>query len=206
MAIERQERREHREMERWEIDGQASRLDFSLRHIVVSEIQGRFRSWGGEMLFDPEDPSRTEIRVWIDIASIETGSLERDTHLRSAEFLDVDRFPRAEFVSTYIVARADGEAALLGRLQLHGIARAVGLEVVAERRWIDDGGVMRAAYRVHGKVDRQAFGLHWNQDLDVGGIVVGDRVDIEAYVEVVRGAEAVRPDRRPRLEPAAPAR
>lgn len=176
--------------ERWEIDGTNSRLGFSLRHIVVSEIQGCFGSWGGEMLFDPGYVPRTQIQIWIDVASIDTGSPERDAHLRSAEFLDAARFPRAQFTSTDVSLRRDGEAGVTGRLQLHGSARFVDLDVVAERMFVDHEGLMRAVYDVRGKVDRQAFGLHWNQDLDVGGIVVGDKVEIDAHVEMVRTAAA----------------
>ena len=182
--------------EHWEIVGDSSRLTFSLRHIVVSEILGLFRTWGGEMLFDPDDMSRARIRIWVDLASIDTGSAERNDHVRSKEFLHVAQFPRAEFTSTQVVPRQDGAAALTGWLQLHGIARYVALTVVAERTWVDDDGHLRAAYRVHGEIDRQAFGLHWNQDLDFGGIVVGDRVEIQAHVELVRTADAsfARPD------------
>lgn len=176
--------------ERWEIDGDRSRLGFSLRHIVVSEIQGRFRSWGGEMIFDPDYVPRTQIQIWVDVASIETGSPERDAHLRSAEFLDAARFPRALFTSTDVQLRREGEAGVTGRLQLHGTARFVDLDIVAQRTWIDDEGLMRAIYSVRGRIDRQAFGLHWNQDLDVGGIVVGDKVEIDARVELVRAATA----------------
>jgi len=176
--------------ERWEIDADNSRLGFSLRHIVVSEIQGLFRNWGGEMIFDPDEVFRTQIQVWIDVASIETGSPERDAHLRSSEFMDAERFPRALFTSTSIAIRRDGEAQLTGRLQLHGTARFIDLNVAAVRTWIDDRGFLRADYTVQGRVDRQAFGLHWNQDLDVGGVVVGDKVEIDARVEMVRTASA----------------
>jgi polyisoprenoid-binding protein YceI len=176
--------------ERWEIDGSNSRLEFSLRHIVVSEIQGRFSSWGGEMVFDPQYVPRTQIEAWIDLASIDTGSADRDAHLRSAEFLDTTVFRRAQFTSTDVKLLRDGEASVTGRLQLHGISRTVELRVIAQRTWVDDHGLMRAQYRVQGAIDRQSFGLHWNQDLDVGGIVVGDKVEIDARVEVVRTARA----------------
>lgn len=176
--------------ERWELDGSHSQLAFSLRHIVVSQIEGRFLSWGGEMIFDSEYVPRTQIQVWVDLGSIDTGSPDRDAHVRSAEFLDTTRFPRAQFTSTDVVLSRDGEATVTGRLQLHGISRTVALSVVAQRTWVDDHGLMRASYRVNGAVDRQSFGLHWNQDLDVGGIVVGDKVEIDARVEMVRTAHA----------------
>lgn len=176
--------------ERWEIDSSNSRLSFSLRHIVVSQIEGSFPTWGGEMLFDPDDLPRTQIQVWIDLGSIDTGSVDRDAHLRSAEFLDTPRFSRALFTSTDVALLRDGEASVTGRLQLHGISRTVELKVVAQRTWVDDRGLMRATYRVQGAIDRQTFGLHWNQDLDVGGIVVGDRVQLDARVEMVRTPDA----------------
>jgi polyisoprenoid-binding protein YceI len=176
--------------ERWEIDGSHSELSFSLRHIVISQIEGRFRSWGGEMMFDPEFVPRTQIQVWVDLASIDTGSADRDAHVRSAEFLDTTRFLRAQFTSTDVALGKDGEATVTGNLQLHGISRYVELNVIAERTWLDDHGQMRAIYRVSGAVDRQSFGLHWNQDLDIGGIVVGDKVQIDARVEMVRTAYA----------------
>jgi polyisoprenoid-binding protein YceI len=177
--------------ERWEIDAGNSQISFSLRHLVVSEIRGRFYDWGGEMILDPDDIPGARIKVWIDVASIDTGSVERDAHLRSAEFLDATRFPRAEFANTEIVRRWDGEAALTGRLLLHGITREVELKVIARKTWVDADGLMRATYSVQGTLDRQAFGLHWNQDLDVGGIVVGDKIEIQARVELVRSADSL---------------
>ncbi|HXT99984.1 MAG TPA: YceI family protein [Polyangia bacterium] len=176
--------------ERWEIDGGKSWLGFSLRHIVVSEIQGQFRTWGGEMTLAPDDVASAEIRVWVDVISIDTGSAERDAHVRSAEFLDTAQFPRAEFNSTAVRLRRDGEAEVTGFLQLHGISRPVDIVVVAKQTWLDDKGLMRAAYDVDAEIDRQAFGLRWNQDMDIGGFVVGDRVHLRARLEMVRVADA----------------
>jgi polyisoprenoid-binding protein YceI len=176
--------------EHWEIDVSRSQLRFTLRHIVVSEIEGFFGGWGGQMTLDPDHDPRIQIQAWIDVASIDTGSPERDAHVRSSEFLDAARFPRAQFTSTDVALRKDGAATVSGRLQLHGISRDVDLEVTAGGTWIDDRGAMRATYTARGRIDRQAFGLHWNQDLDIGGVVVGDKVEIEARGELVRTAHA----------------
>jgi polyisoprenoid-binding protein YceI len=189
--------------ELWEIDSASSQLGFSLRHIVVSEIHGRFATWGGQMIFDPENVDRSLIKVWIDAASIDTGSVERDAHLRSPEFLDVARFPRAEFASTGVTIRRDGEAVLSGRLRLHGISRDVEVDVVTDRTWLDANKRLHVVYLAHGEIDRQAFGLHWNQDLDVGGVVVGDTVELEARIEMVRTADSVLlSERQPEGDPA----
>ncbi len=181
------------EPEHWEIDGTRSKLAFALRHLIVSEIRGEFARWGGEMWLTPEQIERSRVAVWIDLASVDTGSPERDAHLRSPEFLDVTRFPRAAFSSTDVALRSDSEATITGRLSLHGITDQVELTVTEARSWLDDDSVMRAGYTVRGTINRQTFGLHWNQDLDVGGLVVGDEVELIARIEMVRTAEAVRP-------------
>jgi polyisoprenoid-binding protein YceI len=186
------------ERERWEIDGSKSTLAFALRHLVVGEIKGRFERWGGVLLLDPARLSQSRLEIWIDLASVDTGSAERDAHLRSPELLDVARFPRASFRSTGIALRADGDAVASGQLDLHGVGRYVELTIVSQGTWGHDQGGLRARYTARGKFDRQAFGLHWNQDLDVGGFVVGDTVELTAHIEMVRTAEIVRtPDPEP---------
>jgi len=174
------------ERERWQVDPSRSKLVFALRHLVVSEIRGELTRWGGDLVLDPDHPTRTKVDVWIDPASLETGDYERDAHVRSAEFLDVARFPRAEFISTRIESTRDGVVVMRGRLELHGVPRDVELEIRSTRTWVDADGHARSDYRVRGEIDRQEFGLHWNQDLDVGGIVVGDKIEIKAEVQVVR--------------------
>jgi polyisoprenoid-binding protein YceI len=192
------------ERERWEIDASRSTLSFALRHFVVGEIRGTFGRWGGTLLFDPAHLGQSALQVWIDLASVDTGSPERDAHLRSSELLDVARFPRAEFRSTGIALRVDGDAVVSGRLDLHGVTGGIELTVISQGTGAHEKGVLPARYAVHGRFDRQAFGLHWNQDLDVGGLVVGDNVDLTAHVEVIRTAETVRtPEPEP---PAASAR
>jgi polyisoprenoid-binding protein YceI len=171
--------------ERWVIDPERSRLSFSLRHIVVRRIEGHFEGWGGTLFVDRDQPSLSSIEVWIDLASITTGDAERDAHVRSAEFLDVEHFPRAVFRSELVQLR-DGHVTIDGRLELHGASRDVRVEVDAEPADRTAGGPPHGHYRAQAKVDRQAFGLHWNQDLDVGGIVVGDEVEIRASLELVR--------------------
>lgn len=180
------------ERERWEIDGSKSKLTFALRHFVVGEIKGDFGRWGGALLLDPAHLGRSSLEVWIDLASLDTESAERDAHLRSPELLDVARFPRAEFRSTSIALRADGGAVVSGRLDLHGATRDVELTVVSRWPWAPDKGGLQGGYTVHGKFDRQTFGLHWNQDLDLGGIVVGDNVELTAHIEMIRTAETGR--------------
>jgi polyisoprenoid-binding protein YceI len=169
------------EFERWEIAPARSSLRFALRHIVVQRIEGRFETWGGTLDMNWASPWLSKIRVWVELASIETNQPERDDHIRSEEFLDVARYPRAEFTSDSIESRKDC-LLVRGRLDLHGVTHDLELEIR-----LRGGAGKRNLYDVRGVLDRQAFGLHWNQDLDVGGIVVGDEVDVTAEVELVRG-------------------
>ena len=161
------------DLERWEIDPSRSTLTFVLRHLVVSEIRGSFHRWGGALFLNRHEPLLSTITVWIDTASIDSGSPERDDHIRSNEFLDVKRFPRAEFESTSIEPR-NGHAIVRGVLQLHGVTRDLDLDIEPYLVPSNDDNL----FHLRGKLDRQSFGLHWNQDLDVGGVVVGDKIDL----------------------------
>ena len=174
-------------LERWEIDPARSSLTFNLRHIVVQQIRGRFERWGGSLFIDRHQPWLSSVQVWVDLASVTTDNLERDAQVRSSEFLDVARFPRAEFKSTNVDV-PDGQVVVQGLLSMHGIVHDVEIraEVEVGETTSDSGGRERTCYTARGVIDRQSFGLHWNQDLDVGGIVVGDEVEIAAKVEVLR--------------------
>jgi polyisoprenoid-binding protein YceI len=171
--------------EQWEIDGENSTLGFRLRHIVVHQISGEFRRWGGTVWVDRRQPWLSKVDLWVDLASVTTGDAERDAHIVSPEFLDVARFPRAEFQSQNVWL--DDKAIVVeGRLQLHGLTRDVQVRADVGEVYAADDGRERGRFKGRGTVDRQAFGLHWNQDLDVGGVVVADKVDVFADVVAVR--------------------
>lgn len=179
--------------ERWEIDAAHSSLNFNLRHIVVQQIRGRFERWGGTLFIDRRQPWLSSVDVWVDLASITTDEPERDAHVRSGEFLAVARFPRAEFKSTN-VAIPNGQIVVEGILNLHGITHDLEMRAEVGSTSTDADGRQRTTYKARGTVDRQSFGLHWNQDLDVGGVVVGDEVEIVASVEAVGDDRAARTD------------
>jgi polyisoprenoid-binding protein YceI len=170
------------DLEKWEIDPARSTLRFVLRHLVISEIKGEFRRWGGTLFLDRRQVGPSTVNVWVDVATIDTGDPERDAHLRSSEFLDVARIPRAEFDASAIEERS-GSALVRGRLHLHGMTHDLDLEV--EPHLVPRPGEENV-YRVRAKLDRQSFGLHWNQDLDIGGVVVGDEIRFSAELVLVR--------------------
>jgi polyisoprenoid-binding protein YceI len=180
-------------LEQWTIDPTRSRLKFSLRHLVIQQIRGEFTRWGGELFLDRVEPWLSSVHVWVDLASISTDAPERDDHVRSPEFLDVARFPRADFKSSNVEVR-DERVAMRGRLDLHGIVGDIELEIEPGATTHEPSGTLRSRYGARGTLDRQAFGLHWNQDLDAGGIVVGDRIEIVAELELVRASEDDEPE------------
>ena len=169
------------DLERWEIDPGRSKLTFTLRHLVVSEIKGSFTRWGGTLYLDRHQPRLSSIQVWIDVSTIDTGAPERDDHIRSSEFLDANQLPHAEFQSSAIEEK-DGRAVVRGRLRLHGVTRDIDVDVEPCAPPAPGG---KNVYRLRAKLDRQSFGLHWNQDLDFGGVVVGDEIRVVAEMALV---------------------
>lgn len=168
----------------WEIDPARSSLTFKLRHIIVQQIRGRFDRFGGTLFIDRQQPWLSSVEVWVDLSSITTGDPERDDHVRSGEFLDVAQFPRATFKSTNVEI-PDGQVSIQGVLALHGVSHDVEIRAEAGGTTTGPDGRQRTTFTARGVIDRQSFGLHWNQDLDVGGVVVGDDVELEAKVEAV---------------------
>lgn len=172
-------------LERWDIDPATSRLRFVLRHLILQQITGELHSWGGTVYLDRAQPALSSVTAWVDLSGVDTGSVERDDHLRSAELLDVARLPRAEFTSTSVEVR-ESRAIVHGLLWFHGVTHDLDLEIETPAGVTDPA---RAVYTVKATFDRQAFALHWNQDLDVGGVVVGDEVRLSADVKLVRANE-----------------
>jgi polyisoprenoid-binding protein YceI len=193
LGMEIKRRAVESETEHWEIDLARSSLTFNLRHIVVQQIQGQFERWGGTLFVNRRQPDLSSVRIWVDLTSIATGDAERDGHVRSPEFFDVARFSRAVFRSTQVRV-GDGEILVKGKLDLHGIVRDVEMRAIAGAVEPSTDGHERSAYNARGTINRQAFGLHWNQDLDIGGVVVGDQVEIFGHAELVRADGAASKD------------
>ena len=174
--------------ERWEIDSSHSGIYFSVRHLVIAKVRGQFRRWSGTVVVPDGDFGRASVDAVIDAASIETGVADRDAHLRSADFLDVERYPEMTFKSTEVEPAGSDRLRVVGALTIKGVTRDVALDV--ERLGVarDPWGNVRAAFTTKASIDRSDFGLTWNQVLQTGGVMVGDRIDIEIEIEAVRQA------------------
>jgi polyisoprenoid-binding protein YceI len=176
--------------ERWEIDSSHSSLHFSVRHLVIAKVRGSFARWSGTIQVPDGDFSKATVVVTIDASSIDTGVADRDGHLKSPDFFDVAQYPELRFVGKRVQSRAEGEIDVAGELTLKGITREVVLRVEQHGQAKDPWGNVRAAFTAKTSIDRKDFGLTWNQVLETGGVMVGDRIDIEAEIEAVKQVEA----------------
>jgi len=173
---------------RWNIDTTHSGIHFSVRHMVISKVRGRFAKFSGSLQLDESDLTRSSVEATIEASSIDTGTPERDTHLRSPDFFDVERFPELRFRGTHIERRNDTRFQLTGELTIRDVTRQVVLEVEAGGRALDPWGNERVGFVAKTALDRKDFGLGWNQLLEAGGVLVGDRIEIELEVQAVKQA------------------
>jgi len=173
----------------WDIDLAHSNLGFTVRHLVISKVRGRFARWAGTLTLDEAHPERSQVEARIEAASIDTHEPQRDAHLRSADFLDTDRYPEITFRSTRIEKAGENRYQVTGDLTIAGVTRPVRLEVEALGRTKDPWGGERAGFSARTTIDRRDFGLVWNQALETGGVVVGEKVEIDIEVEAVKRAE-----------------
>jgi polyisoprenoid-binding protein YceI len=157
--------------------------------MVVAKVRGQFARWSGSIVTVDGEPATASVEAVIDASSIETGVADRDAHLKSADFLDVANHPELTFKSTRTEALGEGRLRLIGDLTIRGTRREVALDVEYAGTTKDPWGNERAGITAKASIDRKDFGLAWNQVLEAGGLLVGDRVDIEIEVEAVKQAE-----------------
>lgn len=173
----------------FEIDATHSHVGFSVRHMMVAKVRGRFDSVSGTITI-ADDPTASTVEVDIDAASIDTRDETRDGHLRSPDFLDVESHPEMTFRSTGVTAKGPGRYAVPGELTIHGVTRPVELDITYEGLTPKDPfGMQRLGFSAETEIDREDFGLTWNQVLETGGVMLGKNVKIEIEIEAVRPAQ-----------------
>ena len=173
----------------WTIDPAHSSIEFSVRHLGIATVRGRFTKFTGGAELDVRGRLQT-IAATIDAASIDTGVAPRDTHLRSADFFDVARFPTITFRSTAIAPRADGTLDLTGDLTMRGETKPVRFALEASAPIRDPWGNPRAAASATGTLSRKAWGLTWNQVLELGGVAVADEIRFTLDIQAVAAQAA----------------
>jgi polyisoprenoid-binding protein YceI len=169
---------------RWTIDPAHSQVHFAVRHMMISKVRGSFKEFSGTIVID-EIPERSKVEATIRADSIDTGDPERDRHLRSPEFLDVERHPEIRYRSLTVRPADADHWNVTGELTIRGVTRPVTLQVEHCGTATDPWGNTRAAFLATGEINREDFDITWNQALEAGGFLVGKGVKIEVDVEAV---------------------
>jgi len=174
-------------MSTYQIDTAHTHAQFKVRHLMISNVKGEFTKVTGTVEFDEANPAASSINITVDVNSISTRDLQRDTHLRSADFFDAEKFPTITFVSKEVVKSGDDSYEVVGDLTIHGVTRTVDLnveDVTPEMK--DPYGFFRRGASAKTTIIRSDFGLVYNAALETGGVLIGDDVHITIDTELMR--------------------
>ncbi len=184
-------------MPKWIFEPGHTAAEFRARHMMVTHVRGAFKNVRGTLEFDPENPRLSSVQATIDATGIWTGEPQRDAHLRSADFLDVENYPQITFRGNDVELSGDHDYVVTGELTIRGVTRSVALRVSYLGQWqtpwweedggewADKGPRLRAGFVAKTEINRHDFGVSWNDAMDKGGVVVGDMVSITIDVEAV---------------------
>jgi polyisoprenoid-binding protein YceI len=171
----------------WNIDPAHTTAEFKVKHMMITNVKGQFSAVTGVVEIDPEEVANSRVEVSIDASSISTRDAQRDAHLKSPDFFDVEKFPTLSFASTGVTRKDDGELAVEGNLTIHGVTRKVVFEVEGPSEPAKDPwGNVRIGWSASTKINRKDFGLNWNAALEAGGLLVGDQVTITLDAQAVK--------------------
>jgi polyisoprenoid-binding protein YceI len=174
--------------ETWTLDASHSNVAFSVKHMMIANVRGHFTEASATVEIDGTDYETARIAAEIDAASITTRNDQRDGHLRSADFFDVENFPKLTFKSTQVKATSEDRLEVTGDLTIRGTTQPVTLAVTIEGQGKDPWGGDRTAFTAETKIKRSEYGLTWNQALESGGVLVSDDIRITIEGELVRAA------------------
>ncbi len=180
-------------MSRWTFEPGHTAAEFCVRHMMVTYVRGHFKNVRGTLEFDPESPAVSRVEAVIDARGLWSGERDRDTHLKSPDFLDVERFPEITFRGRQVRLGGANDAVVVGDLTLRGVTRSVELRVHYLGQWqtpwwengVDKGPKTRAGFLATTRINRHEFGVSWNSALDRGGVVVGDDVTVTIDAEAI---------------------
>jgi polyisoprenoid-binding protein YceI len=180
-------------MATWELEPGHTAAEFCARHMMVTWVRGHFKNVHGRVEFDPGSPAASRVEVRIDATGLWTGELDRDAHLKSADFLDVERHPTITFTGDQVELIGTHDFRVTGTLTIRGVPRQVALAVRYLGQWqtpwweggVDKGPKTRAGFLATTRIDRQDFGVSWNSPLERGGVVVGNDVEITIDAEAI---------------------
>jgi polyisoprenoid-binding protein YceI len=170
----------------WQIDPKHTLVEFAAWHMMVTTVKGSFSGVSGTIRADEDDPTRSSVEVEIDAASLDTREDRRDAHLRSADFLDVERHPSITFRSTRVEQVGPDRLRIVGALAIRGTSREVVLDTTVNGRARTPEGLEVAGFTADAEINRKDYGLNWNVALEAGGVIIGDTVKIRLEIEAIK--------------------
>lgn len=173
----------------WVIDGAHTTAAFTAKHMMIATVHGQFKKISGTVDFNEQEPAKSAVDVQIETESIDTREEKRDAHLKSADFLEVDKFPTITFKSTKVQPTSENTGLITGDLTIHGVTRPVVLDVEYNGQQKSPWGTTNAGFNATTKINRKDWGLTWNVALETGGWLVSDEIKISIEAEIVKQAE-----------------
>jgi polyisoprenoid-binding protein YceI len=170
----------------YQVDPAHTRIGFVARHAMVTKVRGSFNEFSGAAHIDGDNPSRSSVQMAIRVASIDTRNADRDAHLRSNDFLQLDEYPEITFTSTEVVWTGSDKLEIIGDLTIKGVTRPVTVPFRFEGAVTDPFGNSRVGFEGGTAISRKDFGITWNVALEAGGVLVGDKVELEFEVSAVK--------------------
>lgn len=174
---------------KWTVDPAHSSIDFSVRHMMISRVRGTFHNFEASIQADPNDLTSADIEFRIDAASVDTRTGDRDNHLRSADFFNVEKYPTITFKPTQIVKKGEAEYDVTGDLTIRDVTRSETFAVTFEGQTKDPAsGVEKVGFSGEGEINRSDYGLTYNAPLETGGVLIGDEVKISLHIEAAKAS------------------
>lgn len=170
----------------WQIDSAHALVEFSVTHMMIAKVRGRFNEFSGVVELNENNPEKTNVSVEINVESIDTRSKQRDDHLRSPDFFNIAEYPKMVFKSTNVEVLDKKKAILTGDLTIKDITKPVSLNVVFNGMSKSPWGTTSAGFSATGKINRKDWELTWNQTLETGGVLVGDDIEINIEIELIK--------------------
>jgi polyisoprenoid-binding protein YceI len=175
--------------QKWVIDPTHSDISFKVKHLMITYVRGSFQEFDASIYTTNDDFTTAEVDCWINTGSVTTNNADRDKHLVSGDFFDVDNFPQISFVAnSYENIDGDGSYSLWGDITIKGISKKIKLAVEFGGIVKDPWGNEKAGFSIHGSINRKDFGLEWNTAIEAGNVLLGDDVSISAEIQLKRSA------------------
>lgn len=170
----------------WAFDVAHSSVNFTVSHMVISEVDGRFDKFEGSVSNSKEDFSDAKIEFTIDVASVNTGDEKRDAHLKNADFFDAEKFPKMKFISKSMKKVSGNKYKLEGSFTMHGITKDVSLDAKYGGTIKDPWGNTKAGFKITGTLNRTDWGLKYNSVMEAGGLMIGEEIEITCKIELIK--------------------